>query len=114
MVRSRSGCLAVHLRADSDHPNPRNAVRDRRADAELRERGRRGPGCEPPGRWWTPRVRAMSFDARLYLVAPTRLAAGELRALVPELVEAGVDAIQLREKEMEAGDLIRACEPILE
>ena len=56
----------------------------------------------------------MSFDARLYLVAPARLAAGELRALVPELVEAGVDAIQLREKEMEAGDLIRACEPILE
>jgi thiamine-phosphate pyrophosphorylase len=32
--------------------------------------------------------------------------------MVPELVDAGVDVIQLREKEMEAGDLIRAGEPV--
>jgi thiamine-phosphate pyrophosphorylase len=56
----------------------------------------------------------VSFDARLYLVSSARLAAGELSALVPELVEAGVDAIQLREKEMEAGDLLRVSAPILE
>jgi thiamine-phosphate pyrophosphorylase len=56
----------------------------------------------------------MSFDARLYLVAPQNLAAGELHSLVPELVEAGVDAIQLREKEMEAGELLKVAAPILE
>ena len=51
--------------------------------------------------------------ARLYLVAPARLRAGSLAELVPELVHAGVGVIQLREKEMEAGDVIRAAEPIL-
>jgi thiamine-phosphate pyrophosphorylase len=53
-------------------------------------------------------------DPRLYLVAPARLEAGELAALVPELAEAGVDLIQLREKDMEAGDLLRAGAPILQ
>jgi thiamine-phosphate pyrophosphorylase len=56
----------------------------------------------------------VNFDSRLYLVAPARLEAGDLRSLIPELVDAGVDAIQLREKEMEAGDLIRVAEPIVE
>ena len=51
-------------------------------------------------------------SARLYLVAAHRLAAGLLHELVPELVEAGVDMIQLREKEMEAGDIVRVGEPI--
>jgi thiamine-phosphate pyrophosphorylase len=51
-------------------------------------------------------------SARLYLVATHRLAAGLLHELVPELVSAGVDLIQLREKEMEAGDVIRVGEPI--
>jgi thiamine-phosphate pyrophosphorylase len=44
--------------------------------------------------------------ARLYLVAPARIAAGSLADLVPELVDAGVDIVQLREKEMEAGDVM--------
>lgn len=52
------------------------------------------------------------IDARLYLVAGARLAAGELAALVPELADAGVDMIQLREKAMEAGDLLRVGEPV--
>ena len=52
------------------------------------------------------------IDARLYLVAPARLVAGELFDLIPELTAAGVDLIQLREKEMEAGDLLRVGEPI--
>ena len=51
-------------------------------------------------------------DARLYLVAPARLAAGPLDELVPELVAAGVDLIQLREKNLEAGDLIELGRPV--
>ena len=58
----------------------------------------------------TPSLR----DARLYLVAPARVAVGPLVDLVPELVDAGVDIIQLREKEMEAGDLLPVGEPLVE
>lgn len=50
--------------------------------------------------------------ARLYLVAPAEIDAGPLASFVPELSAAGVDVIQLREKDMEAGDLIRSGEPI--
>jgi thiamine-phosphate pyrophosphorylase len=50
--------------------------------------------------------------ARLYLVAPARTPAGRLADLVPDLADAGVDIVQLREKEMEAGDVIRVAEPI--
>lgn len=50
--------------------------------------------------------------ARLYLVARATMPAGELVTLVPELVDAGVDLIQLREKEMEAGDQVRVGEPL--
>ena len=45
-------------------------------------------------------------DARLYLVAPSRLAAGKLADLVSDLAAAGVDAIQLREKNMEAKEIL--------
>lgn len=51
-------------------------------------------------------------EARLYLVSTSRMAAGDLVDLVPELAAAGVDLIQLREKELEAGDVIRVGEPI--
>lgn len=51
-------------------------------------------------------------DARLYLVAPARLHRAPLVDLVAELVGAGVDLIQLREKEMEAGDLLRVGGPL--
>jgi thiamine-phosphate pyrophosphorylase len=51
-------------------------------------------------------------EARLYLVAPAQLRAGPLCELVPELVAAGVDMVQLREKELEAGDVLRLAEPI--
>ena len=53
-------------------------------------------------------------DARLYLVAPARVAAGDLSDLVPELAAAGVDLIQLREKEAEAADVMRLADPVLE
>lgn len=56
----------------------------------------------------------MTSFPRLYFVAPARIKAGLLADLVPELVAAGVDIVQLREKEMEAGDLLRAGEPLLE
>lgn len=55
----------------------------------------------------------MTF-ARLYLVAPARLRAGDLAELIPELAAAGVDIVQLREKEMEALGLMRIGEPVLE
>jgi thiamine-phosphate pyrophosphorylase len=51
--------------------------------------------------------------ALIYLVAPARLRAGRLTDLVPELVDAGVGIVQLREKEAEAGDVIRMAEPVL-
>ena len=53
-------------------------------------------------------------DSSLYLVSPARLEAGPLSRLIPELVSAGVDLIQLREKELEAADILRLAEPILE
>ncbi len=56
----------------------------------------------------------MTPDARLYLVAPANLTAGPLVSFVGELVAAGVDLIQLREKEMEAGDLLRIGAPLQE
>jgi thiamine-phosphate pyrophosphorylase len=53
-------------------------------------------------------------DARLYLVSPAHLRAGSLADLAPELVAAGVDMIQLREKELEAGEVLRRAEPVAE
>ena len=53
-------------------------------------------------------------DASLYLVAPARLAAGELADLIPELAPAGVDIVQLREKDLEPGDILRLAEPVLD
>ena len=54
----------------------------------------------------------MIAHARLYLVAPARLAAGPLVDFVPSLASAGVDLLQLREKDMEAGDVIRLAAPL--
>ena len=50
--------------------------------------------------------------ARLYLVSGAQLTQGSLSDLVPELAAAGVGLIQLREKDMEAGDLLSVGEPI--
>jgi thiamine-phosphate pyrophosphorylase len=59
--------------------------------------------------------RTSSWDeVLLYLVAPAHLAAGPLDGFVEDLVAAGVGAIQLREKEMEAADILRVARPILE
>ena len=52
------------------------------------------------------------IEAHLYLVSGARLAAGDLADVVPDLVAAGVDLIQLREKDMEVKDLLRVGEPV--
>ncbi|HEV2757019.1 MAG TPA: thiamine phosphate synthase [Actinomycetota bacterium] len=49
-------------------------------------------------------------DARLYLVAESTMRAGKVADLVPELAGAGVDVLQLREKETEAGPLFHAAQ----
>ena len=55
----------------------------------------------------------MSLDeARLYLVSTAHMRAGSLAELVPELAAAGVDLVQLREKEMEAGHLLAVGRPV--
>lgn len=48
--------------------------------------------------------------ARLYFVSGVGLASGPLVEVVPELAGAGVDVVQLREKEMEAGPMLRAAQ----
>lgn len=53
-------------------------------------------------------------DALLYLVTPARIDAGDVADLVPELKDAGVDLLQLREKDMEAGDVLRVGTPLME
>lgn len=53
-------------------------------------------------------------DALLYLVTPARIDAGDVADLVPELKDAGVDLLQLREKDMEAGDVLRVGTLLME
>jgi thiamine-phosphate pyrophosphorylase len=53
-------------------------------------------------------------QAKLYLVSTAKLRAGSLAELIPDLVTGGVDIIQLREKELEAGAVLRLAEPIAE
>jgi len=53
-------------------------------------------------------------ESLLYLVAPARLPSGLLSDLVPELAGAGVDLLQLREKDAEAGELLKLAGPVSE
>ncbi|MEX2552194.1 MAG: thiamine phosphate synthase [Actinomycetota bacterium] len=46
----------------------------------------------------------------LYLITPALPPAGALDEFLPRVLEAGVDMVQLREKEMEAGLLMPYCE----
>jgi thiamine-phosphate pyrophosphorylase len=50
----------------------------------------------------------------LYLVAPAQLEAGPLADLIPDLVAAGVDIVQLREKEMSREELLDAAPAIVD
>ena len=51
-------------------------------------------------------------EARLYLVSSARIGPRPLAELVPELAAAGVDVVQLREKELGAGDLLAVGRPV--
>jgi thiamine-phosphate pyrophosphorylase len=51
-------------------------------------------------------------DARLYLVTSGRLRAGTLDDVLPRVLEAGVDIVQLREKSMEARPLLALAEVV--
>jgi thiamine-phosphate pyrophosphorylase len=53
----------------------------------------------------SPRLQA----ARLYLVTPAAPAAGPLDDFLPRVLEAGVDVVQLREKDLEARPLLQAA-----
>jgi thiamine-phosphate pyrophosphorylase len=48
--------------------------------------------------------------ARLYVVTDARRERGDLAEFLEEILDAGVDVIQLREKDAEAGDLLRWAE----
>jgi thiamine-phosphate pyrophosphorylase len=56
--------------------------------------------------------RDMLATARLYLVSRASIGEEGLAELVPDLAAAGVDIIQLREKEMEAGEIMEVGQPI--
>ncbi len=53
-------------------------------------------------------------DARLYVVTGARNEQGDLAEFLDAILEAGVDIVQLREKDAEAGDLLRWAEAFRE
>ena len=58
------------------------------------------------GEWRRRRLAA----ARLYVVTDARQGQGDLAEFLEEILDAGVDVVQLREKDAEAGDLLRWAE----
>lgn len=52
--------------------------------------------------------------ARLYLVAPARLGSGDLAAVIPELAAAGVEVVQLREKDRSRAEIQTLAAPVLD
>lgn len=58
----------------------------------------------------TARLAERLKSCGLYLITPSRPAAGELDEFLPLVLEAGVDMVQLREKDLEAGLLMPFCE----
>jgi hydroxymethylpyrimidine kinase/phosphomethylpyrimidine kinase/thiamine-phosphate diphosphorylase len=58
------------------------------------------------------RRRARLADARIYVVAPSRIAAGRLAECIPALAAAGMDVVQLRDRTISDEELVaeaRAC-----
>jgi thiamine-phosphate pyrophosphorylase len=55
-------------------------------------------------------ARKRLYEAQLYLVCDSRPALSDFEKFLAQVLEAGVDMIQLREKEMEAGPLMEVCE----
>ncbi len=59
-----------------------------------------------------PDRRRRLAEARVYVVSAARMASGRLAEVIPRLAEAGVDAVQLRERSLAPDDLLaeaRAC-----
>jgi thiamine-phosphate pyrophosphorylase len=56
-----------------------------------------------PGAWRRERL----ARARVYVVTDARSGRGDLGAFLEQILSAGADIVQLREKEAEAGDLLR-------
>jgi thiamine-phosphate pyrophosphorylase len=61
-----------------------------------------------------PRRRQRLGDSHLYVVTGARTEQGDLPKFLETVLDAGTDVIQLREKEAEAGDLLRWAEPFRE
>lgn len=64
----------------------------------------------PPAAEASAALRLRLSGAHLYLVTPAAPKAGDLNEFLPRVLDAGVDMVQLREKQMEAGPLLRYCE----
>ena len=60
---------------------------------------------ERTGEWRRERLRR----SRLYVVTDAREGRGDLTGFLEEILSAGVDIVQLREKDAEAGDLLRSA-----
>lgn len=58
------------------------------------------------------RLRQRLSRAYLYLVTPATPTAGPLDELLPRVLENGVDVVQLRQKDMEAGPLLKYCDVV--
>jgi thiamine-phosphate pyrophosphorylase len=57
-------------------------------------------------------LRQRLADSYLYLVTPASPGGRDLDEFLPRVLEAGVDMVQLREKDAEAGPLLRWCEVV--
>ncbi len=67
-------------------------------------------GTDRTGSWRRERL----ARSRLYVVTGARQALGDLRPFLDAILGAGVDIVQLREKDAEAGDLLRVGEVVRE
>src|SRR3712207_2722333 len=70
---------------------------------------RRATGWSWSERWPVDR-KARLLASRLYVVTDARTDRGDLEDFLEAILAAGVDIIQLREKDAEAGDLLRWAE----
>jgi len=78
------------------------------ADGDRLELVRAVAGGDDAGRWRRERLRR----SQLYVVTDARERRGDLAAFVDAILGAGADLVQLREKDAEAGDLLRWAEVV--
>ena len=73
------------------------------ADGDRLELVRAVAGGDDAGRWRRQRLER----SRLYVVTDARTGRGDLAGFLDAILDAGADIVQLREKDAEAGDLLR-------